>query len=87
MPVPIGACGNFWLWLHTTALSRLAPAPERPTMVSGVDVTLSRRLIEGGCSIQVDPRIAVMSSWRATADWALEPAAVPAASLPAEVTP
>lgn len=72
-PLVIGACGNYWLWLHTSAVSRLGGKPDKPFCLAGVDVTLSRRLIEGGCSVKVDPRIAVVSSWRESAQWALEP--------------
>lgn len=71
-PVVMAAAGNFWLWLHTSAISRLTPPPPNPFLIDGIDVTLARRLVEGGCTARCDPRISVMSTWKETAQWAVE---------------
>jgi len=72
-PVPCGAFGVFFVWIHTAALARILQAGG-PTMIAGLDVSLSRRLIEGGASVQVDPRIAVVSRLTQTVPWSLQPA-------------
>ena len=72
-PVPCGAFGAFFVWLHTGAISRLLP-DGGPVMIAGLDVSLSRRLIEGGASVQVDPRLAVISRLTQTVPWSLPPA-------------
>jgi len=73
LPVVFGGCGCYWMWLHVAAISRLTEPPERPHYVAGIDVTLSRRFIMGGCTAKVDPRISVRSHWQSSAQWALEP--------------
>jgi len=85
-PVVIAAAGNYWLWLHASAIHRLAPAPAKPYVIDGVDVTLVRRLIEGGCTARCDPRLSVTSTWKYTAPWALG-LSVSQEVAPAEVAP
>ena len=73
VPLPVGGFGIHWVWMHATALSRIAPPPGKAWLIgppgAREDVTLSRRLIEGGCSVVCDPRIAVTSMLRSTASW------------------
>jgi hypothetical protein len=71
-PVACGAFGTFFVWIHTGALSRLLPAGGTVT-IGGIDCSLSRRMIEGGASVQVDPRIAVVSRLTQTVAWSLPP--------------
>jgi hypothetical protein len=90
-PVVIAAAGCYWLWIHTSATARLGPAPAKPYVIDGIDVTLVRRLIEGGCTARCDPRLAVTSSWRYSAPWGLGLApkeeAAPVAVANAETAP
>ncbi len=70
-PVTVGGFGIYWTWIHTLAFSRLPPAPGRSCLVAGIDITLSRRLIEGGCSVKCDPRLAVTSEITSLIGWSL----------------
>ena len=72
-PVPCGAFGVYFVWIHTGALARLLPSGG-PVMIGGIDCSLSRRLIEGGASVMCDPRLAVTSRLTQTVPWSLPPA-------------
>lgn len=73
-PVPCGAFGVFFVWIHTGAIARLLPS-SGPVGIAGLDVGLSRRFIEGGASVMADPRIAVVSRLTQTVAWSLPPPA------------
>lgn len=72
-PTVAAACGLYWLWVHASAGSRMLTLTKENALqhVGGVEVGFSRRLIEGGCSFQCDPRIAVVSTIKYELPWRL----------------